>query len=68
MTSPHASAADDNWIASTVNSLGFPRPDMQYLAWLRQGLVARIPINFQPTNKYHRDSVRVLKTEGMRQA
>jgi hypothetical protein len=65
MTSPHASAADDNWIASTVNSLGFPRPDMQYLAWLRQGLASRIPINFQPTNKYHRESVRVLKIEGI---
>jgi hypothetical protein len=38
---------------------------LQYLDWLRQDLKTKIPINFQPTNRYHRDSVRVLRNEGI---
>lgn len=65
MTSVHQNARDDAWVAMTVQALGFPAPNMQYLAWLRQDLTARIPVNFQPTNRYHRESVRVLRSEGV---
>jgi DNA/RNA-binding domain of Phe-tRNA-synthetase-like protein len=65
MTSSSQGAGDDNWVKNTVYSLGFPMPDKAYVAWLRQDLFTRVPVNFQPQNRYHRDSVRFMRAEGI---
>jgi hypothetical protein len=44
-----------------VEQLGFPRPDPLYLVWLCQNI--QIPKDFQPTNRFHPESVAFLKQE-----
>ncbi len=63
MTLPRQEAAHDGWIAMYTEHLGFPKPDFTYLMWLRAEFTRNIPANFQPTNKYHKESVQFLKTE-----
>ena len=65
MTSANPSSGSDDWIITTLTSLGFPRPDREYVAWIRQDLFSRIPVNFQPQNRYHRQSVTCLRAEGI---
>ncbi len=63
MTSGNPNAGVDTWIAHTVEALGFPQPDVTTIAWLRHDFFSRMPVNFQPQNKYHRESMRFLKAE-----
>ena len=65
MTSSHSQLDNNDWVIMTVVSLGYPRPDSDYLAWLRGEITLRIPRNFQPNNRYHRESMRFMKDQGI---
>lgn len=63
MTNPRPEAVHDAWVSQYVTYLGFPKPDFDYLAWLRRDMTPKIPASFQPQNKYHKESVAFLKKE-----
>lgn len=63
VTNPHVN--DDGWVSHAVVSLGFPQPQIEYLRWLRSELYSRVPAGFQPQNRYHRDSVKFLREQGI---
>lgn len=65
MTSQHPQASNDMWVSSTVMSLGFPVPDPDYMIWLRSGMDSRKPANLQIGNRYHKESSRFLRQEGI---
>ena len=65
MTSSHQWALNDDWVRMTVLQLGYPKIDNDYLLWLRSTLAARLPAGFDPQNRYHRESVRFLRSEGI---
>lgn len=65
LTSENPQAREDSWILYYVEQLGFPPPDPTYVIWLRNAITPRIPPDFQPRNKYHRESVRFLKEENI---
>ncbi len=65
LTSENPQAREDSWILYYVEQLGFPRPDPMYLTWLRSAITPKIPQDFQPRNRYHRESVRFLKEENI---
>ncbi len=61
MTAPDPSASDNDWVSHAVVSLGYPRPDPDYLATVRAQLEADCPWNFQPKNRYHKESQKYLR-------
>lgn len=65
MTCEHPQAGDNAWAIMMVTSLGFPRPEDDYLIWLRSDLNAKMPPDFQPSNRYHTASRTFMKTEGI---
>ena len=65
MTSAHPQATSDDWVREFVASLGYPRPEPDYLSWLRASLSMKIPDSFEPTNRYNRDSVKFMREEGI---
>lgn len=65
MVSAHQSAGDDNWVASVIEQMGWPRPRPDYVSWLRADLYSRMPAGFRTTDKYHRPSSRYLRNEGI---
>lgn len=58
-----APQASDEWIKYYLEQFAFPSPDPNYLMWIRRELFGKIPPDFQPTNKFHKESVRFLKEE-----
>jgi len=56
---------DESWVIQMVVSLGYPRPQTEYIQWLKNDITLKLPANFQPQNRYHRDSVKFLRTEGI---
>lgn len=65
ITSSHQWASNDDWVKMTVTQLGYPPVDADYLVWLRTSLTSRLPSGFDPQNRYHRESVKFLRTEGI---
>ena len=65
MTAPHPQADDNQWVSSIVTSFGFPPPDPVLLQWIRSDIQSKKPANFQPTDRYHRESVRFMRSEGI---
>lgn len=62
-SSGHSQASQDAWIEMTLVSLGYPRPDSDYLLWLRSDFNSKMPSDFQPTGRYHRPSIRFMRAE-----
>lgn len=56
---------DDIWVIATVASFNFPRPTPAYIVELRKNLTPQIPTKFRPTDRYHRESVRFLRAQGI---
>lgn len=65
MTSGNPHAANNDWIQFSLSTLGFPLADSDYLTWLRADVNSRVPPNFQPQNRYHRESMKFLRNEGI---
>lgn len=65
ITSGHPNANDDTWIRTMLMDLGFPAPESDYLSWLRASLASKVPADFRPTDRYHRESRAFLKSEGI---
>jgi hypothetical protein len=65
MTSGHQAAPGDDWVRMMVTSLNYPAPDPAYLSWLRNDLNSKIPADFRPLDRYHADSRKFLKSEGI---
>lgn len=65
MTSGSPQATSNDWVQWFVLSLGFPRPDPDYLTWLRADLESKVPVNFQPGNRYNRESAKFARLEGI---
>lgn len=65
MVSSHVNAGDSNWVASVIEQMGWPRPAVDYLTWLRNDLNSRIPTGFCTDNRYHQPSIRFLRKEGI---
>lgn len=65
MTTSHTQANDNVWVMTMVVSFGYPRPDDEYMVWLRSSLMSRVPSNFQAQNRYHRESVKFMRAEGI---
>jgi hypothetical protein len=65
MMPPNPSAHDNQWVSNSLMALGYPPPPDDYLDALRSGFNGRLPVNFQPQNRYHRESVRFLREEGI---
>lgn len=58
-------AKDDAWVASMVVQFNLPVPPAPLLQAVRADLTPKIPPGYQPTNRYHRESVRFLRSEGI---
>jgi hypothetical protein len=65
MTSGHQSASNDNWIYMMITSLHYPAPDATYLLWLRNDLASKMPADFHPHDRFHSESRKFLKSEGI---
>lgn len=65
MVSSHPQAGDDNWVATVIDQMGWPRPRPDYLAWMRGDLFSRRPADFRNDDRYHRPSARYLRNEGI---
>lgn len=65
MTSGHQNATNDNWIQMMITSLNYPTPDPSYLLWLRNDLASKTPTDFRPHDRYHSESRKFLKSEGI---
>lgn len=65
MTTSHPQANDNVWVMTMVVSFGYPKPDDEYMVWMRASVMSRTPNNFQPQNRYHRESVKFMRNEGI---
>lgn len=65
MVSSHQSAADNNWVSTVIEQMGWPRPAVDYMTWVRADLASRMPADFRNDNRYHRASARFLRNEGI---
>lgn len=65
MTTADPRMADDTIVNMMVTTLGYPPADPIYLAWLRPDVQSRVPAQFSPSNRYHRPSVKFMRTEGI---
>lgn len=65
MTSGHQAAPDNEWIRMMVTSLNYPSPDPAYLHWLRNDLNSKIPAEFRPSDRFHTESRKFLRSEGI---
>lgn len=65
MTCGHLESHRDDWIRMIVTSLNYPAPEVPYLTWLRNDLSTKIPANFSPQDRYHTESRKFLKSEGI---
>lgn len=65
MTSGHQASADNEWIRLMLVSLNYPPPDNAYLIWLRNDLESKIPADFRPQDRFHTDSRKFMRAEGI---
>lgn len=65
MTSGHQAAPDNEWVRMMVTALNYPSPDTTYLNWLRNDINSKIPADFRPNDRFHTDSRKFLRSEGI---
>lgn len=65
LTLPQNEASDDNWITMGVQRIGYPPPIIPYIASLRQLILADYPVDYAPTDRYNRESVKYLRNHGI---
>lgn len=65
ITTSDPRAQDNAWVNMVVEMLGYPPVSPDYLGWLRQEIATRIPPQFNPSNRYHRPSVKFMRQEGI---
>lgn len=65
ITSIHPNAGSNDWVQMMITSLGYPTPDGQYIAWLRNDLMSKVPNPFRPDDRFHTPSRTFMKTEGI---
>lgn len=65
LTLPQQEAQDDNWIRSKVQQIGYPAPMMQLISTLRQTIMADFPVDYDPTDRYNRQSAKFLRNHGI---
>lgn len=73
MTCGHPESHRDDWIRMMITSMSYPdpmatsgqAPANAYLTWLRNDLASKIPANFSPQDRYHSESRKFLKSEGI---
>lgn len=56
---------DDRYVRHAVTSLGFPDVSTEILGRVRGELLPKIPAAFNPADRYHRDTVKFLRSEGI---
>lgn len=56
---------DDRYVRHAVTSLGFPDVTGEILGRVRGEVQPKIPAGFNPADRYHRDTVKFLRTEGI---
>lgn len=61
LTKPLPQAQDNNWIRQGVQALGFPAPPDTLVERLRSEMYPELPQNYEPSNRYNRESMRFLK-------
>lgn len=65
LTLPQPDAADDNWIRTKVQQVGYPPPSQPYIASLRQAIMFDFPVDYAPTDRYNRESAKYLRKHGV---
>lgn len=65
LTLQQQEARDDNWISAGVQRIGYPPPIIPYIASLRAAVLADYPVDYEPQNRYNRESVRYLRAHGI---
>jgi len=65
LTLPQPEAQDDNWIRAGVNSIGYPPPSVPYISILRQVLRNDLPVDYDPFNRYNRQTTKFLRNHGV---
>ena len=65
LTLTRPEAQEDEWIQHSVQSMGFPQPEVDYLQDLRKVLYKDLPVDYDPQDRYNRASVRYLRTAGV---
>jgi len=56
---------DDRYVNHAVTSLGFPGVSGEILGRLRAELQPKIPADFNPVDRYHKSTVKFLRSEGI---
>lgn len=65
LTLPQAEAQDDNWIRKHLQDIGYPPPMLDYVSKLRQELLADFPVDYDPKDRFNRQSVKFLRKHGI---
>lgn len=65
LTLPQPEAQDDNWIINGVQRIGYPPPVVPYVSTLRQTVMADLPVDYAPQDRYNRLSVKYLRNHGV---
>lgn len=63
LTTPEAQ--DNTWVQFSVQSMGFPKPNEDYIDHMRLELDRDMPISYDPKDRYNRDSVKFLRAAGV---
>ncbi len=61
VTLPQQEARDDNWVRQKVQYLGYPAPMTNYVATIRQGMMQDFPVDYDPTDRYNRETLKYLR-------
>ncbi len=65
ITLPQPEAADDNWVRLKIQQIGYPAPTPAYVAGLRALMAPDFPVNYVPTDRYNRETVKYLRNHGI---
>lgn len=58
-------AQDDNWVRDRVKQIGYPPPSPQYVNALRRFLAVDFPVDYDPSNRFNRPTVKFLRNQGI---
>jgi hypothetical protein len=62
---PRNEANDDQWIVTNLTALGYPQAEWAYIQELRISTLQDRPADFRPQDRYHRESVKYLRSHGI---
>lgn len=65
LTLSQQESQSDNWVRSAVQSIGYPPPELQYIAALRQTVLMDFPVDYDPKNRYNRETTKFLRNHGI---